>query len=75
VAKKLEKYSGDIHKVYDIVALRIIVKSVSKIATKHSGSSMVHGNHFQGKLKTTLLFPRANGYQSLHTTVFTGTGG
>ncbi len=72
--KKLEKYSGDIHKVYDIVALRIIVKSIEDC---YQTLGVIHGSWkpLPGKIKDYIALPKSNGYQSLHTTVFTGTGG
>lgn len=72
--KKLEKYNGDIHKVYDIVALRIIVKSMEDC---YQTLGVIHGSWkpLPGKIKDYIALPKPNGYQSLHTTVFTGTGG
>jgi guanosine-3',5'-bis(diphosphate) 3'-pyrophosphohydrolase len=72
--KKLEKYNGDITKVYDIIALRIIVKTVEDC---YQTLGIIHGNWkpLVGKIKDYIALPKTNGYQSLHTTVFTGTGG
>lgn len=72
--KKLEKYNGDIHKVYDIVALRIIVKNIEDC---YQTLGVIHGSWkpLPGKIKDYIALPKSNGYQSLHTTVFTGTGG
>jgi guanosine-3',5'-bis(diphosphate) 3'-pyrophosphohydrolase len=66
---KLKKYDGDITKIYDIVAVRIIAKS---IADCYSILGVIHA-HFQpvpGRIKDFIATPKPNGYQSLHTTVF-----
>jgi guanosine-3',5'-bis(diphosphate) 3'-pyrophosphohydrolase len=67
--KKLEKYSGDMKKVYDIVALRVIAQSTSDC---YSALGAIH-KHFQpvpGRIKDFIATPKPNGYQSIHTTVF-----
>ena len=66
---KLKKYEGDITKIYDIVAVRIITKST---ADCYSLLGVIH-EHFQplpGRIKDFIATPKPNGYQSLHTTVF-----
>lgn len=66
---KLKKYDGDISKIYDIVAVRIIAKSTSDC---YSILGIIHA-HFQpvpGRIKDFIATPKPNGYQSLHTTVF-----
>jgi guanosine-3',5'-bis(diphosphate) 3'-pyrophosphohydrolase len=72
--KKLEKYNGDISKVYDIVALRIIVKTIEEC---YQVLGIIHGSWkpLPGKIKDYIALPKPNGYRSLHTTVLTGTGG
>ena len=72
--KKLEKYDGDINKVYDIMALRIIVKSIEEC---YQILGIIHGSWkpLPGKIKDYIALPKLNGYRSLHTTVLTGTGG
>lgn len=72
--KKLEKYNGDIHKVYDIMALRIIVRSIEDC---YQVLGVIHGSWrpLPGKIKDYIALPKLNGYRSLHTTVLTGTGG
>lgn len=71
---KLKKYNGDITKVYDVVALRIIVETVEDC---YQTLGIIHGTWkpLPGKIKDYIALPKTNGYQSLHTTVFTGTGG
>jgi GTP diphosphokinase / guanosine-3',5'-bis(diphosphate) 3'-diphosphatase len=72
--KKLQKYDMDIGKVYDIIALRVIVDSV---ADCYHVLGLIHGEWtpVPNRIKDYIASPKANGYQSLHTTIFTGTGG
>lgn len=72
--RKLERKDWDITKIYDILALRLIVPSV---ADCYSALGVVH-KHWRpvpGKIKDYIAFPKPNGYQSIHTTVYTGDGG
>jgi len=72
--KKLQKYNMDIEKIYDIIALRVMVKN---IADCYHVLGLVHGEWtpVPNRIKDYIASPKANGYQSLHTTIFTGTGG
>lgn len=66
---KLKKYNGDISKIYDIIALRVLTKST---ADCYAVLGAVH-KHFQpvpGRIKDFIATPKPNGYQSIHTTVF-----
>lgn len=70
---KLKKYENDPAKIYDIVAVRIITKS---IADCYSVLGAIH-QHFQsvpGRVKDYIATPKPNGYQSLHTAVFDSKG-
>ncbi len=72
--RKLERKSWDIGKIYDIIALRVIFPTV---ADCYSALGVIHG-HWRpvpGKIKDYIAFPKPNGYQSIHTTVYTGDGG
>ncbi|MDB4939623.1 MAG: relA [Candidatus Doudnabacteria bacterium] len=67
--KKLDKYGGDIHKIYDLVALRVITKSTVDC---YSALGAIH-KHLQllpGRVKDFIALPKSNGYKSIHTTVF-----
>lgn len=67
--RKLEKYAGDITKIHDLIALRIITKSTSEC---YAILGIIH-KHFQpvpGRIKDMIANPKPNGYQSIHTTVF-----
>ena len=70
---KLERRGWDIDKIYDILALRVIFLSV---ADCYSALGIIHA-HWRpvpGKIKDYIAFPKPNGYQSIHTTVYTGDG-
>ncbi|MBL8029836.1 MAG: bifunctional (p)ppGpp synthetase/guanosine-3',5'-bis(diphosphate) 3'-pyrophosphohydrolase [Candidatus Doudnabacteria bacterium] len=71
--RKLQKYNGDLSKIYDLFALRIIVRSTADCYTV---LGLVH-RHFQpmpGRIKDYISTPKPNGYQSIHTTVFDTSG-
>lgn len=72
--RKLKRKEGDINKVYDLSALRIIVADV---ADCYRVLGLVHHlwRPLPNKIKDYIAFPKPNGYQSLHTTVFAGDGG
>lgn len=72
--KKLAKHGMDMNKIYDLSAIRVIVPTV---ADCYRGLGIVHSNWrpLPGRIKDYIAFPKPNGYQSLHTTVFTGDGG
>lgn len=72
--KKLQKNEMDIGKVYDIIAMRVRVDS---IVDCYHVLGLIHGlwTPVPNRIKDYIATPKANGYQSLHTTVFTGTGG
>ena len=66
---KLKKYGGDIKKIHDVVALRVITKSTTDC---YAALGTIH-KHFQpvaGRIKDYIATPKPNGYQSIHTTVF-----
>ncbi|RMD51909.1 bifunctional (p)ppGpp synthetase/guanosine-3',5'-bis(diphosphate) 3'-pyrophosphohydrolase [Candidatus Parcubacteria bacterium] len=71
--KKLKRYDKDINKIYDIVALRIIVNDVSDC---YATLGILHGMYtpLSGRIKDYIAQPKPNGYQSLHTTVFDDQG-
>ncbi len=67
--KKLRKYDGDLSRIYDLVALRIILKTVEDC---YSAMGLIHSKWkpLPGRIKDYIAMPKPNGYQSLHTTVF-----
>lgn len=69
IYKKLVKTGGDIEKIYDLVAVRIIVPDV---AACYQALGVIH-QHYKPliyRIKDYIAVPKPNGYQSLHTTVF-----
>ncbi len=72
--RKLERKHWDINQIYDIIALRVIFPTV---ADCYSALGVIHGHWrpIPGKIKDYIAFPKPNGYQSIHTTVYTGDGG
>ena len=72
--RKLERKGGDIDKIYDTAALRVIVKDIPDC---YRVLGLVNNlwQPLPNKIKDYIAFPKPNGYQSLHTTVFSGDGG
>lgn len=72
--QKLKRKDNDPEKIHDLVAIRIILPTVSDC---YRALGIVHSlwKPLPGKIKDYIAFPKPNGYQSLHTTVFTGEGG
>ncbi len=71
--RKLTKYQMDIDRIYDIVALRVQVKTVAEC---YQVLGLVHmlWKPIPGRIKDYIALPKPNGYQSLHTTVVTEHG-
>jgi len=74
LSQKLKRKGGDIDKVYDIAALRVIVSSIEDC---YRVLGLTHNlwQPLPNKIKDYIAFPKPNGYQGLHTTVFVGDGG
>ncbi len=72
--KKLQKKGATIDTVYDLVALRVIVETVEEC---YAVLGIIHSlwRPLPGRIKDYIALPKLNGYQSLHTTVFSGDGG
>ncbi|MDP2631897.1 MAG: RelA/SpoT family protein [Candidatus Uhrbacteria bacterium] len=71
--RKLQRYDNDINKVYDIVAIRVIVDDVTDC---YAALGIIHGLYtpLAGRIKDYISRPKPNGYKSLHTTVFSEDG-
>jgi len=71
--KKLLRKDNQDTKIYDLVAIRIIVKSV---ADCYAALGILHNiwKPVRGRIKDYISQPKPNGYQSLHTTVFSEEG-
>lgn len=69
---KLKRF--DISKIYDVMALRILVPTITDC---YQSIGIIHGlyKHVQGNFKDYIASPKPNGYQSLHTAIFDGSGG
>lgn len=71
--KKLQRKHWNEDEIYDLVALRVITNSV---ADCYRALGAVH-NHWRpvpGRVKDYIAVPKPNGYQSLHTAIFSGDG-
>lgn len=71
--QKLLKKDNEIAKIYDIVAIRIIVPT---IADCYAALGILHNmwRPLRGRIKDYISQPKPNGYRSLHTTVFSEDG-
>lgn len=71
--KKLLKHDLDIDKIYDIVALRVVVGNIEGC---YRVLGLVHSiwKPLPGRIKDYIAVPKLNGYRSIHTTVFVGPG-
>lgn len=68
--QKLLRKGKDVNKIYDLIALRIILEDV---ADCYSAMGIIHKKWtpLKGRVKDYIAQPKPNGYQSLHTSVFT----
>ncbi|MDR1300412.1 MAG: RelA/SpoT family protein [Candidatus Nomurabacteria bacterium] len=66
--KKLDKYEQDFDRIYDLIALRIVVGSEDDC---YKVLGILHHLFIpmEGRVKDYISRPKANGYRSLHTTV------
>jgi GTP pyrophosphokinase len=71
--QKLIRYNMDIDKIYDLIALRVIVENVEDC---YRVLGLIHSiwRPLPGRIKDYIATPKPNGYRSLHTTIFTGNG-
>jgi GTP pyrophosphokinase len=70
---KLKRYDGDIERIYDLIAVRVVVGDVSDC---YHILGLIHSKWkpLPGRIKDYIAHPKPNGYQSLHTTVFSNPG-
>lgn len=71
--KKLIRKNWELDKIYDIVAVRIIVQNVGDC---YATLGIIHKlwPPLKGRIKDYIAQPKPNGYQCLHTTVFCDEG-
>lgn len=67
--RKLGKYEMDVSKIFDLVAMRIIVPDI-RSCYETLGVLHKHYKPLPGRIKDFIALPKPNGYQSLHTTIF-----
>lgn len=67
--KKLQRYDMDWSKIYDLVAVRIVVPNIESC---YAALGVIHKKWkpLIGRIKDYIAIPKVNGYRSLHTTVF-----
>jgi GTP pyrophosphokinase len=68
--QKLKRRDWDMDKVYDYLAIRVVVESIEQC---YQTLGIVHElwRPLPKRMKDYIAFPKPNGYQSLHTTVIT----
>lgn len=66
---KLQKHEMNVSRVYDVVAIRIIVPEIPDC---YEALGIVHKKYrpLIGRIKDYISLPKPNGYRSIHTTVF-----
>ena len=69
IYKKMQEKVGTFSQVFDIYGFRVIVKDT---ASCYAALGVLHALYkpIPGKFKDYIAIPKANGYQSLHTTLF-----
>jgi GTP diphosphokinase / guanosine-3',5'-bis(diphosphate) 3'-diphosphatase len=73
IYQKMKKRDKPFDEIYDLMAVRVIVKSVQEC---YHVLGVIHHNWtpLQERIKDYIASPKSNAYQSLHTTIF-GPGG
>lgn len=71
---KLNKYDLTINNIYDIIAIRVIVETVEDC---YKVLGLIHGQWrpMMNRIRDYIASPKSNGYQSIHTIIYTDTGG
>lgn len=68
IFKKMERRDVDFEQVFDVIAFRIVVDNITEC---YKALGVIHATYkpVPGRFKDYIAMPKANGYQSLHTTV------
>lgn len=68
IFKKMERRKADFEQIHDIIAFRILVDNITEC---YKALGVIHARYkpVPGRFKDYIAMPKANGYQSLHTTV------
>ena len=73
IYKKMERRNIDFEQVHDIIAFRIILDNITEC---YKALGVIHATYkpVPGRFKDYIAIPKANKYQSLHTTVISNQG-
>ncbi len=73
IFKKMERRKTDYEDIYDLIAFRIVVDNITEC---YKSLGVIHASYkpVPGRFKDYIAMPKANHYQSLHTTVIGPSG-
>jgi len=73
IYKKIQTHNNELKSVHDIVALRVVVPTIAEC---YQALGIIHSKWrpMTNRFKDYIAQPKPNGYQSLHTTIFTEDG-